>query len=110
LTSGINWKNCQSTWTGTVGIISFNAINNSKQLLTSILINGHLTVQAADDVTGYIIQYLRRMVRSGVLRSIKIGQLWWIDMQSLETYLQPMEFIDFFDNFVTDTHDTRTLF
>ena len=51
-------------------MISFNTPNNSKQLHTGILINGHVTVQAAADVTGYNIQYLRRMLRSGVLEGI----------------------------------------
>ena len=72
-------------------MISFNTPNNSQQLHNGILINQHVTVQAAADVTGYNIQYLRRMLRSGKLRGIKIGQLWLIEMQSLETYLQRVE-------------------
>ena len=72
-------------------MISFNSPNISKQSHTGILINRHVTVQAAADVTGYNIQYLRRMLRSGVLRGIKIGQLWLIEMQSLEMYLQHIE-------------------
>jgi len=56
-----------------------------------ILINGHLTVQAAADATGYNIQYLRRLLRSGTLEGIKIGQIWLIEMQSLEMYLQHTE-------------------
>jgi excisionase family DNA binding protein len=70
---------------------SFNNLNNSTQSNTGIFINGHVTVKAAADVTGYNIQYLRRMLRSGVLRGIKIGQLWLIEMRSLETYLQHVE-------------------
>ena len=72
-------------------MIYFTTPNNSIQSHTGILINGHVTVQAAADVTGYNIQYLRRMLRSGKLRGVKIGQLWLIDMQSLETYLQHVE-------------------
>ena len=56
-----------------------------------ILINGHLTVQAAADETGYNMQYLRRLLRSGKLQGIKIGQIWLIEMQSLETYIQYVE-------------------
>jgi excisionase family DNA binding protein len=48
-------------------------------------------VQAAAEVTGYNIQHLRRLLRSGMLEGIKIGQNWLIEMQSLETYLQTME-------------------
>ena len=72
-------------------MISFKSTYISPQSHTGILINGHVTVQAAADVTGYNIQYLRRMLRSRVLRGIKIGQIWLIEMQSLETYLQHVE-------------------
>ena len=72
-------------------MISFNTPYISQQLHTGILINRHLTVQAAADVTGYNIQYLRRLLRSGKLGGIKIGQMWLIESQSLETYLQRVE-------------------
>ena len=72
-------------------MISFNFPSISQQFHTGILINGHVTVQAAADVTGYNIQYLRRLLRSGSLRGIKIGQIWLIDIESLERYLQHVE-------------------
>ena len=72
-------------------MISFNSLNKSQQPHTGILINQHLTVQAAADVTGYNIQYLRRLLRSGKLEGIKIGQIWLIEMKSLETHLQHVE-------------------
>ena len=62
-----------------------------------ILINGHLPVQAAADATGYNMQYLRRMLRSDKLEGIKIGQIWLIEMESLEAYLQ----------YIQDTSDNR---
>ena len=37
-------------------------------------------MQAAAEVTGYNIQYLRRLLRSGVLEGIKIGQMWLIEI------------------------------
>ena len=69
-------------------MISFNTPNISKQSNTGIFINQHITVQATADVTGYNIQYLRRMLRSGAL---KIGQMWLIEMEALETYLKHIE-------------------
>ena len=72
-------------------MISFNFPSISQQSNTGIFINRHLAVRAAADVTGYNIQYLRRMLRSGVLEGVKIGQMWLIDMESLETYLQHVE-------------------
>jgi hypothetical protein len=53
-------------------MISFNSPNISQQSQTGILINRHITVQVAADVTGYNIQYLRRMLPSGTLEGIKI--------------------------------------
>ena len=72
-------------------MISFNTPNISKQSNTGIVINQHITVQATADVTGYNIQYLRRMLRSGVLKGVKIGQMWLIEMEALETYLKHIE-------------------
>ena len=72
-------------------MISFNSKNISQQSHTGFLINGHVTVQAAAEATGYNIQYLRRLLRSGKLEGIKIGQLWLMEMQSLEMYLQQVE-------------------
>ena len=48
-------------------------------------------MQAAANVTGYNIQYLRRMLRSGALAGIKIGQMWMIDMDALESYIKRVE-------------------
>ena len=72
-------------------MVSFNSPYISQQSHTGILINRHVTVQAAAEVTGYNNQYLRRMLRSGKLEGIKIGQIWLIDMESLETYLLHVE-------------------
>ena len=72
-------------------MISINSPYISQQSHTGILIMEHLSVQAASEATGYNIQYLRRLLRSGTLEGIKIGQIWLIKMQSLETYLQRAE-------------------
>ena len=61
------------------------------QFLTSQVIDNHITVKTASEITGYNIQYLRRLLRSGRLGGIKIGQIWLIEMESLETYLQHVE-------------------
>ncbi len=72
-------------------MVSINSTIISQQSHRGFLINGHVTVQAAADVTGYNIQYLRRLLRSSKLEGIKIGQLWLIEMYSLEKYLQHVE-------------------
>ena len=68
-------------------MISFNTQTLSQPSFTHV-INNHITVQAAAEANGCNIQYLRRLLRSGKLEGIKIGQMWLIEMQSLEMYLQ----------------------
>ena len=72
-------------------MISFTSPSFSQQSNTGIFIHKHVTVRSAAEVTGYNIQYLRRMLRSGVLEGVKIGQMWLIDMESLEVYLGHVE-------------------
>jgi len=74
-------------------MVSFNTQITSQQFHTGILVNQHTTVQTAAEVTGYNIQYLRRILRSGALKGIKIGQIWLIDMESLLAYLERVESI-----------------
>jgi excisionase family DNA binding protein len=68
-------------------MISLNT-QTTTQSKTPTIINNHVTVNTAAEATGYNIQYLRRLLRSGKLEGIKIGQMWLIESQSLETYLQ----------------------
>ncbi len=56
-----------------------------------IAFNNCLTVKDAAFHSGYNIQYLRRMLRSGALEGVKIGQMWLIEMDALETYLNQAE-------------------
>ena len=72
-------------------MISFNTPSISPQSNTGILINQHITVQAAAETTGYNIQYLRRLLRSSALKGVKIGQMWLIEMDDLDAYLERVE-------------------
>ena len=71
-------------------MISFNQQNLS-QLSNPRVIDNHITVYSAAAGTGYNIQYLRRLLRSGALKGVKIGQMWLIDMEALEAYLKHAE-------------------
>ena len=51
-----------------------------------IVLEKHVPVKVASEFSGYNIQYLRRLLRSGRLEGIKIGQVWLIKLASLETY------------------------
>jgi len=56
-------------------------------LSTEYVIANHISVQSATELSGYNAQYLRRLLRAGKLDGMKIGQVWLIDLVSLETYL-----------------------
>ena len=47
----------------------------------------YLSVKSAANFSGYSPQYLRRLLREGRLKAIKIGQVWLIELASLEVYL-----------------------
>ena len=67
-------------------MIFFNPSDSSLLSLDGILLDKCITVKAAAEVTGYSVQYLRRLLRSGKLDGVKIGQVWLIKLASLETY------------------------
>ena len=58
-----------------VGMISFKYSISPLENSTGILVEKHISVQAAAELTGYNIQYLRRLLRYGKLEGIKIGQI-----------------------------------
>ena len=53
-----------------------------------VVVNNHISIQAAAEFSGYSLQYLRRLLRSGKLAGIKIGQVWLIDKGAFDTYLE----------------------
>ncbi len=52
-----------------------------------LVLNNHISVKAAAAFSGYSPQYLRRLLRLGKVAGLKLGQLWLIELESLETYL-----------------------
>ena len=55
------------------------------------IIHNHITVQTASDISGYNVQYLRRLLRAGKLEAVQVGQVWLIKLSSLEAYFQERE-------------------
>ena len=66
-------------------------------LLSPTLVINCISVKDAAYHSGYNIQYLRRMLRTGELKGIKIGQMWLIDKHTFEAYLK----------YATNTQDKR---
>ena len=55
-------------------------------LSTEQAIVNHVSVESATEISGYNVQYLRRLLRAGKLDGVKVGQVWLIDLTSLQTY------------------------
>jgi len=53
-----------------------------------VVLNNHISVKVAAVYSGYSLQYLRRMLRSGKLLGLKVGQLWLIDKNIFDAYLK----------------------
>lgn len=47
-----------------------------------------ISVYAAAEYSGYSLQYLRRLLRLGKLAGMKLGQLWLIDKDAFDAYLE----------------------
>lgn len=53
-----------------------------------IVLNNLISVKEAAECSGYSLQYVRRLLRTGKLTGLKIGQLWLIDNTAFEVYLK----------------------
>ncbi len=69
-------------------MISFKDSISPSKNPNGIIIEKYISVQSAAEVTSYNILYLRRLLRSGKLEGIKIGQILLIEMNSSEMYFQ----------------------
>ena len=69
-------------------MISFNSPQLPLQNLTGVILEKYITVQAAAEISGYNAQYLRRLLRAEKLDSVKVGQMWLIKLESLESYTE----------------------
>jgi hypothetical protein len=45
-----------------------------------------MSIQAAAVYSGYNEQYLRRLVRAGIIHGVKIRQMWLVVVDSLDAY------------------------
>jgi excisionase family DNA binding protein len=64
---------------------------NFQETRNTLIVEKHITVKNAAEITGYNPQYLRRLLRLGKLNGIQIGQVWLIKLNSLENYLSQIE-------------------
>ena len=56
--------------------------------ITLVVLNNLVSVREAAELSGYSMQYLRRLLRSGHLSGRRVGTLWLLDLGSINSYLQ----------------------
>ena len=57
---------------------------NKKSIL---LINNHTSVKSAASLSGYSMQYIRRLLRLDRISGLKVGQVWLVELESLKEYI-----------------------
>ena len=63
------------------------ALRFPREGLAGMVLEKHLSVKATAETLGCNEQYLRRLLRTGRLEGVKIGQTWLIKLDSLEAHL-----------------------
>ena len=59
-----------------------------------VVLDNHMSTQAAAEYSGYNVQYFRRLMRAGVIDGIKVGQMWLVNIDSLDAYLKSVRQTD----------------
>ena len=57
------------------------------------VLDNHLSISMATEYSDYSPQYLRRLLRLGILKGIKIGQMWLVNFCSLENHIKHNQFL-----------------
>jgi len=50
-----------------------------------------ITTDEAAALSGYHVNYVRRLMRNGRLKGKKAGLMWWVDRDSLQNYLASVQ-------------------
>lgn len=53
-----------------------------------------LTTKEAAELSGYNVQYVRRLIRNGRVEARKFGPVWQVNRQSLTAYVKAAEATD----------------
>ena len=63
------------------------------RIFSNIIIGhmGYVSVEEAAKISGYAAAYIRQLLRQDKIKAEKKGTMWWIDLDSLETYKAEMD-------------------
>jgi len=53
--------------------------------------DSYMPAQAAAEYSGYSVQYLRRLLSTGVVAASRIGQVWLVSKVSLDAYIKRIQ-------------------
>ena len=79
LSSATDWQDCPAG-----GREPGMGLSSSQLAPSGVVLDRHLSVRAAAESSGCNEQYLRRLLRTGQLQGVKIGQVWLIRLASLD--------------------------
>ena len=48
----------------------------------------YITTNEASNLSGYNVEYIRQMIRAGVINAQKRGRDWWVERESFLAYLE----------------------
>ena len=65
--------------------------NGSSPALDKVNLADYVTSEDAAAVSGYHVNYVRRLLRQGKLKGRKFGNVWFIERESLQDYLRVVE-------------------
>lgn len=51
----------------------------------------YITTEEAAELSGYHVNYIRRLMRQGKITGRKAGLMWWIERNSLRDYLRAIQ-------------------
>ena len=50
-----------------------------------------ITTEEAADISGYHVNYIRRLIRQDKVSARKAGLMWWVDRDSLQKYVRAVQ-------------------
>ena len=68
-----------------------NAFSDPQDVSAGVVLDNYMSIDAAAEYSGYNPQYFRKLMRSGAIEGIKIGQVWMVSIESLDAYLKGIQ-------------------
>lgn len=60
-----------------------SAFSDPHKISVGVVVDNYMSIDAAAEYSGYNPRYFRKLMRSGAIEGIKIGQVWLVRISSL---------------------------